>query len=101
MAFKGGLSFNLDDVIVPDDKEQLVADGYAQVDEVMNNYNMGFITNNERYNQIIDIWTHTNARLTQTLMTKLINDRQGFNAVYMMLDSGARVRKNRFASFRV
>ncbi len=93
MAFKGGLSFNLDDVIVPDDKEQLVADGYAQVDEVMNNYNMGFITNNERYNQIIDIWTHTNARLTQTLMTKLINDRQGFNAVYMMLDSGARGSK--------
>jgi DNA-directed RNA polymerase subunit beta' len=70
-----------------------VADGYDQVDEVLNNYNMGFITNNERYNQIIDIWTHTNARLTQTLMNQLINDKQGFNSVYMMLDSGARGSK--------
>ena len=64
MAFRGGLSFNLDDVIVPDEKEILVNEGYAQVDEVLKNYNMGFITNNERYNQIIDIWTHTNAKLT-------------------------------------
>jgi DNA-directed RNA polymerase subunit beta' len=93
MAFKGGLSFNLDDVIVPNEKENLVNEGYEQVDEVMSNYNMGFITNNERYNQIIDIWTHTNARLTQTLMNQLSNDRQGFNAVYMMLDSGARGSK--------
>ncbi|MBN2486653.1 MAG: DNA-directed RNA polymerase subunit beta' [Bacteroidales bacterium] len=93
MAFKGGLSFNLDDVIVPAEKETLVNEGYEQVDEVMNNYNMGFITNNERYNQIIDIWTHTNARLTQTLMKQLSGDRQGFNAVYMMLDSGARGSK--------
>jgi DNA-directed RNA polymerase subunit beta' len=93
MAFRGGLSFNLNDVIVPDEKEILVADGYAQVDEVLNNYNMGFITNNERYNQIIDIWTHTNAKLTQTLMNQLITDRQGFNPVYMMLDSGARGSK--------
>ena len=93
MAFRGGLSFNLNDVIIPAEKETLVADGYAQVDEVLNNYNMGFITNNERYNQIIDIWTHTNARLTQTLMNQLINDKQGFNAVYMMLDSGARGSK--------
>jgi DNA-directed RNA polymerase subunit beta' len=92
-AFKGGLSFNLDDVIVPAEKEILVNEGYEQVDEVLNNYNMGFITNNERYNQIIDIWTHTNARLTQTLMKQLTNDRQGFNAVYMMLDSGARGSK--------
>jgi len=90
MAFRGGLSFNLDDVIVPKDKEQLVNDGYEQVDEVLNNYNMGFITNNERYNQIIDVWTHTNARLTQTLMNQLSSDKQGFNPVYMMLDSGAR-----------
>ena len=67
MAFRGGLSFNLDDVIVPEEKEELMTEGYEQVDEVMNNYNMGFITNNERYNQIIDIWTHTNAKLTQTL----------------------------------
>lgn len=93
MAFKGGLSFNLDDVIIPPDKEDLVKEGYGQVDEVLANYNMGFITNNERYNQIIDIWTHTNARLTHTLMSKLSSDKQGFNAVYMMLDSGARGSK--------
>ncbi len=90
MAFKGGLSFNLDDVIIPEAKQTLVNEGYDQVDEVMNNYNMGFITNNERYNQVIDIWTHTNARLTQTLMKQLSTDNQGFNPVYMMLDSGAR-----------
>jgi DNA-directed RNA polymerase subunit beta' len=93
MAFKGGLSFNLDDVIVPKEKEDLMNEGYSQVDEVMNNYNMGFITNNERYNQIIDIWTHTNAKLTQTLMKRLSSDKQGFNPVYMMLDSGARGSK--------
>jgi len=89
-AFEGGLSFNLSDVKVPAEKEAMVADGYAQVEEVLNNYNMGFITNNERYNQIIDIWTHVNANLTQTLMTQLETDNQGFNSVYMMLDSGAR-----------
>ncbi len=93
MAFRGGLSFNLDDVIVPKEKEDLMKEGYDQVDEVMNNYNMGFITNNERYNQIIDIWTHTNAKLTQTLMKRLSTDKQGFNPVYMMLDSGARGSK--------
>jgi DNA-directed RNA polymerase subunit beta' len=93
MAFRGGLSFNLDDVIVPDEKEELVAEGYNQVDEVLNNYNMGYITNNERYNQIIDIWTHTNAKLTQNLLNKLSYDKQGFNPVYMMLDSGARGSK--------
>lgn len=93
MAFKGGLSFNLGDVLVPDEKEKMIADANAQVEEVKNNYNMGFITNNERYNQIIDIWTHTNSRLTQKLMTTLINDKQGFNSVYMMLDSGARGSK--------
>jgi len=93
MAFKGGLSFNLDDIIVPDIKEEMIKEGYAQVDEVMANYNMGFITNNERYNQIIDIWTHTNSKLTQTLMTRLTKDREGFNSVYMMLDSGARGSK--------
>ena len=93
MAFKGGLSFNLDDVIVPEEKEELVSEGYEQVDEVLNNYNMGYITNNERYNQIIDIWTHTNAKLTQNLLNKLSFDKQGFNPVYMMLDSGARGSK--------
>ncbi len=90
MAFEGGLSFNLNDIIIPELKEKLVSDGYAQVEEVMNNYNMGFITNNERYNQIIDIWTHINAKLTNTLMEQISSDNQGFNAVYMMLDSGAR-----------
>jgi len=93
MAFEGGLSFNLGDVIIPKEKETLVNEGYAQVDEVLNNYNMGFITNNERYNQIIDIWTHINAKLTQILMNQLSSDNQGFNSVYMMLDSGARGSK--------
>ncbi|MCX6305657.1 MAG: DNA-directed RNA polymerase subunit beta' [Bacteroidetes bacterium] len=93
MAFQGGLSFNLDDVIVPAIKESLVADARAEVEEVVNNYNMGFITNNERYNQIIDIWTHANSQLTVSLMNQLINDKQGFNSVYMMLDSGARGSK--------
>jgi DNA-directed RNA polymerase subunit beta' len=93
MAFQGGLSFNLDDVIVPAVKESLVADARAEVEEVVNSYNMGFITNNERYNQIIDIWTHANSQLTVSLMNQLINDKQGFNSVYMMLDSGARGSK--------
>lgn len=93
MAFTGGLSFNLDDVIIPKEKEMFVQEGYEQVDEVLSNYSMGFITNNERYNQIIDIWTHVNARLTQTLMKQLSTDKQGFNSVYMMLDSGARGSK--------
>jgi DNA-directed RNA polymerase subunit beta' len=92
-AFKGGLSFNLDDVIIPEEKVKFVNEGYEQVEEVLNNYSMGFITNNERYNQIIDIWTHVNARLTQTLMKQLSTDKQGFNSVYMMLDSGARGSK--------
>ncbi len=92
-AFKGGLSFNLDDVIIPEEKTKFVNEGYEQVEEVLNNYSMGFITNNERYNQIIDIWTHVNARLTQTLMKQLSTDKQGFNSVYMMLDSGARGSK--------
>ncbi|HPS63530.1 MAG TPA: DNA-directed RNA polymerase subunit beta', partial [Bacteroidales bacterium] len=93
MAFQGGLSFNLDDVIVPDIKESLVSDARAEVDEVVNSYNMGFITNNERYNQIIDIWTHANSQLTVSLMNQLKSDKQGFNSVYMMLDSGARGSK--------
>jgi DNA-directed RNA polymerase subunit beta' len=93
MAFTGGLSFNLDDVIIPQEKEMFVQEGYEQVEEVLANYSMGFITNNERYNQIIDIWTHVNARLTQSLMKQLSNDKQGFNSVYMMLDSGARGSK--------
>ena len=93
MAFKGGLSFNLDDVIIPKEKDELVLKADTDVKEVMANYNMGLITNNERYNQIIDIWTHTNAKLTQTLMDQLKSDRQGFNSIYMMFDSGARGSK--------
>ncbi len=93
MAFKGGLSFNLSDVIIPESKEALIEKANQDVEEVMNNYNMGFITNNERYNQIIDIWTHTNSHLTHTVMDRLSNDKQGFNSVYMMLDSGARGSK--------
>ena len=94
MAFKGGLSFNLGDVIIPAEKEAMVQKGYEQVEEVMNNYSMGFITNNERYNQIIDIWTHVNSELANTLMKQLAADQQGFNPVYMMLDSGARGSKD-------
>jgi DNA-directed RNA polymerase subunit beta' len=92
-AFKGGLSFNLGNVIVPEIKPKLIEEANAQVDEVMANYNMGFITNNERYNQIIDIWTHTNSHLTNTLMQELAKNDDGFNPVYMMLDSGARGSK--------
>ncbi len=90
MAFTGGLSFNLDDIIIPKEKDILVNKAKAEVEEVMVNYNMGLITNNERYNQIIDIWTHTNSRLTHTLMEQLKTDKQGFNSIYMMFDSGAR-----------
>ena len=93
MAFRGGLSFNLGNVKIPDVKKELIANANIEVEEVLNNYNMGFITNNERYNQIIDIWTHANSRLTNTLMTELSSDDQGFNPVYMMLDSGARGSK--------
>ncbi len=92
-AFRGGLSFNLGDVIVPEVKESLIEQANADVDEVMSSYNMGFITNNERYNQIIDIWTHTNSKLTTQVMKELSTDNQGFNSVYMMLDSGARGSK--------
>ncbi|MDP2235832.1 MAG: DNA-directed RNA polymerase subunit beta' [Bacteroidales bacterium] len=93
MAYKGGLSFNLGNVKIPEAKEELIRQAKEEVEEVMSNYNMGFITNNERYNQIIDIWTHTNSRLTNTVMSQLSQDDQGFNPVYMMLDSGARGSK--------
>ncbi len=92
-AFKGGLSFNLGDVIIPDEKDTMITDAYNQVDEVTSNYNMGFITNNERYNQVIDIWSNTNAHLTEKVMKQLSSDKDGFNSVYMMLDSGARGSK--------
>uniref|UniRef100_UPI00321718C1 DNA-directed RNA polymerase subunit beta' n=1 Tax=uncultured Draconibacterium sp. TaxID=1573823 RepID=UPI00321718C1 len=93
MAYRGGLSFNLGDVIIPENKTDIVGQGYQEVEEVINNYNMGFITNNERYNQVIDIWTHANAKLTQSVMNTISTDRQGFNSIYMMLDSGARGSK--------
>ncbi len=92
-AFKGGLSFNLQDLNIPDAKADLIAQATNEVEDVMNNYNMGFITNNERYNQIIDIWTRINNKLTAHVMDILSNDNQGFNSVYMMLDSGARGSK--------
>ena len=92
-AYRGGLSFNIDDVIIPEDKKVIVDEGYQEVEEVISNYNMGFITNNERYNQVIDIWTHANAKLTNSVMKTLSTDKQGFNSIYMMLDSGARGSK--------
>ena len=93
MAFRGGLSFNLGDVLVPEEKEGLIAEANKKVAEIKSNYSMGFITNNERYNQVIDVWTTTNARLTDTVMRNISSDKQGFNSVYMMLDSGARGSK--------
>ncbi len=94
MAFQGGLSFNLGDVIIPEEKKDIVARGYEEVEEVMNQYSMGLITNTERYNQIIDIWTHVNADLTKVLMKQMAEANQGFNSVFMMLDSGARGSKD-------
>ncbi|ACX84068.1 DNA-directed RNA polymerase beta' subunit [Blattabacterium sp. (Periplaneta americana) str. BPLAN] len=92
-AFKGGLSFGLGDIIIPSDKKNMVNYAIKQVDNVKMNYNMGLITNNERYNQVIDIWTNTNAMLTEKVMKQMREDRHGFNPVYMMLDSGARGSK--------
>ncbi len=92
-AFRGGLSFSLNDIRIPDAKATLIAEASEEVDGIFASYNMGLITNNERYNQVIDVWTNTNARLTQAAMSTLINDRQGFNPIYMMLDSGARGSK--------
>lgn len=96
-AFIGGLSFNLDDVIIPEEKQDLIQDGYEQVEEIMFNYNNGFITDNERYNQVIDVWTNVNARLSIEVMRTLSSNDQGFNAVYMMLDSGARGSKEQIS----
>ena len=93
MAFKGGLSFNLADVIIPQEKAELVESGYSQVEEIQASFNMGLITNNERYNQIIDIWTTTNSRLTNMVTKTIEADQQGFNPIFMMLDSGARGSK--------
>jgi len=92
-AFEGGLSFSLGDIIIPEQKDDLIADANEQVSAISMNYNMGLITNNERYNQVIDVWTSTNALLTELAMKKIREDQQGFNSVYMMLDSGARGSK--------
>ncbi|MCB0373763.1 MAG: DNA-directed RNA polymerase subunit beta', partial [Muricauda sp.] len=92
-AFKGGLSFSLGDIIIPAEKHEMIAEANEQVDGIMMNYNMGLITNNERYNQVIDVWTSTNAMLTELAMKRIREDKQGFNSVYMMLDSGARGSK--------
>ncbi|MGG6548366.1 UNVERIFIED_CONTAM: hypothetical protein NY100_23450, partial [Prevotella sp. 15_C9] len=86
-------SFNLGDIIIPPEKEEIVERGRKEVEEITNNYNMGFITNKERYNQVIDIWTHVNSELSNILMKTISSDDQGFNSVYMMLDSGARGSK--------
>jgi DNA-directed RNA polymerase subunit beta' len=93
MAFRGGLSFNINDLIIPDTKEELLGNAKVEVDEVWDNYNTGLITNNERYNQIVDIWSRVDTRITETLIRELSTDKQGFNSVYMMLDSGARGSK--------
>ncbi len=93
MAFKGGLSFNINDLIIPEVKQELVENAQTEVSEVWDNYNMGLITNNERYNQIIDIWSRVDTKVTETLIRELSSDKQGFNSVYMMLDSGARGSK--------
>jgi DNA-directed RNA polymerase subunit beta' len=92
-AFQGGLSFNINDLIIPDTKEAMLDNAKVEVDEVWDSYNMGLITNNERYNQIVDIWSRVDTRITESLIRELSNDRQGFNSVFMMLDSGARGSK--------
>ena len=93
MAFQGGLSFNLNDIIIPKEKEELVRKGNEEVEGILAEYNMGLITDNERYNKVIDVWTHVNEDLSKVLMKTISNDDQGFNSVYMMLDSGARGSK--------
>ena len=94
MAYEAGLSFNLDDIIIPEAKKDLVEKGNAEVRQITENYNMGFITDNERYNQVIDTWTHINNDLGNVLMKEMTEADQGFNAVFMMLDSGARGSKD-------
>ena len=92
-AFQGGLSFNINDLIIPSIKEEVLDNAKVEVDEVWDNYNMGLITNNERYNQIVDIWSRVDTRITETLIREMSSHKQGFNSVYMMLDSGARGSK--------
>ncbi len=94
MAYLAGLSFNLDDIIIPEEKKALVERGNEEVRQITDNYNMGFITDKERYNQVIDAWTHVNNDLGNVLMKEMTEADQGFNAIYMMLDSGARGSKD-------
>ena len=94
MAYLAGLSFNLDDIIIPKEKAELIEKGNQQVREITDNYNMGFITDNERYNQVIDTWTHVNNDIGNVLLKQMTEADQGFNAVFMMLDSGARGSKD-------
>jgi DNA-directed RNA polymerase subunit beta' len=93
MAFRGGLSFSINDLIIPEVKQELIGNASQEVEEVWESYNMGLITNNERYNQIVDIWSRVDTRITETLIRELSSDKQGFNSVFMMLDSGARGSK--------
>jgi DNA-directed RNA polymerase subunit beta' len=93
MAFRGGLSFNIEDLVIPDLKQEMIDQASGEVQEVWDNYNMGLITNNERYNQIIDIWSRVDTKITETLIRAMATDKQGFNSVFMMLDSGARGSK--------
>ena len=90
MSYLAGLSFNLDDIIVPPEKADIVKKGQDEVDEVTANFDMGLITDKERYNQVIDAWTHVNDNLKKAVMKHMTEADQGFNAVFMMLDSGAR-----------
>ena len=92
-AFEGGLSFSLGDIMIPPEKHEMISKANGEVDGIMANYNMGLITNNERYNQVIDVWTSANATLTELAMKRISEDKQGFNSVFMMLDSGARGSK--------
>ncbi len=90
MAFKGGLSFNLGDVLIPEEKQKLIDEAYQEVGEIQSNFNLGFLANNERYNKVIDVWTSVNTKLTKMVYEQIKNDNQGFNPIFMMLDSGAR-----------
>ena len=93
-AFKGGLSFSLGDIIIPKEKETMVAEARKKVDSIIESHNFGLLSHKERYNQVIDVWTAANNELTELSMKRLREDQQGFNSVFMMLDSGARGSKD-------
>ena len=97
MAYEGGLSFNLGDIIIPEEKKTLIHRGNDEVERIAQDYGMGFITDKERYNKVIDAWTHINNDLSEILMKEMKEADQGFNAVYMMLDSGARGSKGQIS----